>query len=574
MSRTFNGTTGQVVVSPGSALNVVHTFGTAACLFRRTGIGGAWQGLINSDPNSASAWGMSIELSDVNTIWFGVGSAGQSTSTTGIVSDVWYLAVCTKATGTVLPRLHLFDYSNLTWTHADFASTAANGSDSAPARINFGSFTNVFDFFPGDIAAAGIFLQWVPTDSEIEAMGLHVSRTGWLAGAAKSTGAGVWFFDQSDTAIPVLDLTGSGANQVSTTGTTVSTVSVPILGYGSIPILGEAPSAGAPTTNANATTAEGASTALNPTKSISTNAATPSAISVAQQPSARVSPNAGNALAGSVANAFSVIVTPTVQTAVGASTALQGSAAISPALGTATAVGEALGASPAVTPGAATAQAASSALDAQTSVSSNTGTSEASLNAFNVNTSISATAGTAVAISEAFEFQWATVGEANALAETAEAIAEALNAGVIVHSVASHSLALSIAYEGRVNLDESPDTGTGISTAFNPSTTIAPGAGSAELLATAFNAGVQIFAFAGVAESEALAIGPGNEITAALETATAIAIAYDAVFLLGEIPKITGRIKLSVKDGVTRATVIGSATAADVRNRRTTGDVQ
>jgi hypothetical protein len=39
---------------------------------------------------------------------------------------VWYLVSMTKASGTVAPRFHVYNYNTATWTHADSGSTAGN----------------------------------------------------------------------------------------------------------------------------------------------------------------------------------------------------------------------------------------------------------------------------------------------------------------------------------------------------------------------------------------------------------------------------------------------------------------
>jgi hypothetical protein len=39
---------------------------------------------------------------------------------------IWYVALVTKATGTVAPRFHIYNYDTSTWSHSDSPTSQAN----------------------------------------------------------------------------------------------------------------------------------------------------------------------------------------------------------------------------------------------------------------------------------------------------------------------------------------------------------------------------------------------------------------------------------------------------------------
>lgn len=234
MARSLASASSQnFTMGPGAISATPFTYGTMAGIVRSATVG-AWRNIVGlSITSGAFGSGCVMELDNLNKLYI-VFDASECFTTATFAQTTWLFVAATKATGTVAPRAHVYDYAAGTWTHADFANTAANGTFLSNKMV-VGSFTDLTgDFLNGDIAAVGYFKQWVPTDAEIEACGLHISRLGWLVAAQRSAAAGVCLFDQSLTTMPVMDLTGGGANQTSTSASVpgISTQSVPLLSYG------------------------------------------------------------------------------------------------------------------------------------------------------------------------------------------------------------------------------------------------------------------------------------------------------------------------------------------------------
>lgn len=154
-----------------------------------------------------------------------VGVQGTSTSSTTSVStsDGWVLVFVSKAAGTATPRFGKYVYSSDSWSFSNGAAIAYGGTTCDMVQI--GETTADARYFDGDIAAVAAIPSAL-TDGQIAA--LPYSLSSWRSYAPD----GLWILDQSDTSQAVVDLSGNGANQTSITGTTVSTASVPILGYG------------------------------------------------------------------------------------------------------------------------------------------------------------------------------------------------------------------------------------------------------------------------------------------------------------------------------------------------------
>jgi hypothetical protein len=221
VARSFNGTSDVLKCSVGSPINV--GFGTFAAI-------------VNITSFSATRSIMRLATSTpTNVLGFSVNTSGQlimtdgtsaPSGTTALVAGEWYLIAAGKATGTTTPRYHIYRYSTDAWVHENAVGTVANATvPSTTGRMNL--MARAADqFTPGDLAAAGF---WGRNLSDAEVEQLPFSLQGWHATAPN----GLWLLDQGSTSQNVPDLTGSGGNQASLTGTTVSTNSVPVFGYGS-----------------------------------------------------------------------------------------------------------------------------------------------------------------------------------------------------------------------------------------------------------------------------------------------------------------------------------------------------
>jgi hypothetical protein len=116
----------------------------------------------------------------------------------------------TKATGTVAPRLHLYNYGTQTWTHANSASTAADGAGPA-SNIRIGHF-NSSSYWQGNILIAGVW-DTVLTDTQIEA--LITGHQAWIDAAPKEA-------FRLDKLSGIVSMAPSGTStEVSRVGTTV-----------------------------------------------------------------------------------------------------------------------------------------------------------------------------------------------------------------------------------------------------------------------------------------------------------------------------------------------------------------
>jgi hypothetical protein len=148
---------------------------------------------------------------------------------TASTSDNWHLFGVTKANGNTTPRSHKYVYDTNTFSHADAASAFNDSSAAvgASGAMQFGRYGSANEYANMELAICGIWDR-VLTDAEFE--NLPFSLAHWYASAP----VGLWVFDQSATSQTVIDHTGGGANQSAITGTAVSTVSVPVFGYGDV----------------------------------------------------------------------------------------------------------------------------------------------------------------------------------------------------------------------------------------------------------------------------------------------------------------------------------------------------
>lgn len=218
MARNYDGGNDSLHTSQGGLTS--WTFGTYVAVIRRVGTN--W-GNIATLHNSGGTALSGIEIGDgaaANALHYqSNGSAARSTFTID-EADGWVLVAAGKATGSSAPRMHKYVYSTGTWTHQDGSTNLANSTGTS-ATMRFGEWEGGDDF-NGDIAVVGAWISRNLTDAEVEQ--LPYSIADWLALAPTE----IWVFDQSDTSQAVASWTGSGANQTSLTGTTVSTNSAPI----------------------------------------------------------------------------------------------------------------------------------------------------------------------------------------------------------------------------------------------------------------------------------------------------------------------------------------------------------
>ena len=134
-------------------------------------------------------------------------------------ADGWGLVAVTKATGTVTPRLHLYNAG--TWTHEDGTGTLANsGVPGTSARI--GADQTPANFFAGDVGALAVYTT-VLDDTAVEA--LAVDLQAWI----DASPAALWVLDQPSLPDALQDDIGT-ADESAITGTTVTADDIPWTG--------------------------------------------------------------------------------------------------------------------------------------------------------------------------------------------------------------------------------------------------------------------------------------------------------------------------------------------------------
>lgn len=165
-------------------------------------------------------------------------------STVSWMPGRWHLTVLTKGDGPSVVRGHQYDYTAGTWTHADYGTAMGDSGAGPITDIRLG-WCGSADRLDGQLAAAAVW-DAVLTDAQTETM---VASLG--AWAALNPDA-LWALNQADTATPVADLTGGGADQSGIAGTSISGNEPPGWSYARSVALGAASLAAAGTATASA----------------------------------------------------------------------------------------------------------------------------------------------------------------------------------------------------------------------------------------------------------------------------------------------------------------------------------
>lgn len=242
MARLFNGSTNFITAPAGAFSGAPFTYGTLAIIIRWTALPGDWKEFYSNAPASGDMF-FGVDTSNYWQCTFGSGTNTRTNLVT-ITAGVWLCAIISKDTGSVFPRLNLYNYNTGAWSTNVFDVVQPDGAGNMGTHY-IGSYHGSFEFVNADIAALGLFRTVVPaSDAEAQNWGLPFSRLAWLALAGRADRSAVWLLDQAATTTPVLDLTGGGANESGGTVPAISTNSVPLLGYGA-PVLSPSPTAAA-----------------------------------------------------------------------------------------------------------------------------------------------------------------------------------------------------------------------------------------------------------------------------------------------------------------------------------------
>jgi hypothetical protein len=137
-------------------------------------------------------------------------------------SDGWRLDGFTVSSGATNVRWHSLNKTTPTgWTHADKGAISVASTDAV--KLWIAKFNNT-QAMRGRFAALAVWSSPL-SDGAIESCenDFYV----WM----KLSPAAAWLFNQESTSLPILDLTGGGANQVSVVGSSVSTDEPPHFNY-------------------------------------------------------------------------------------------------------------------------------------------------------------------------------------------------------------------------------------------------------------------------------------------------------------------------------------------------------
>lgn len=223
MARTFNGTSDVVALSAGAS--PVTTGATTWVAVVRISAYTASTSNPLSFLDSGGSVGGSIRISSTGGLSANISSSIVSPSTAMTVpTGTWVLLAIVRAAGTVTTRFLMYRFDTDTWTIFNSSGTNA-GSATSLTTVGLGADPRGVSYTNGDVEAAATFASQLGDD---RIASLTVSFAAWLSAAPSS----MWVLDQQATTQRVVDWAGGGANQSILTGTTVSTNSVPILGYG------------------------------------------------------------------------------------------------------------------------------------------------------------------------------------------------------------------------------------------------------------------------------------------------------------------------------------------------------
>ena len=222
----FNGSSDEVITALGS-LDLTGAF-TIAVLARLDATGRAHTFINTRSSAAGDLIGLGVQAN--NAFVADVSGDGLAAVTTGTaIAGRWYLFATSKAAGTVTPRLHLYDFTALSWSHANGGLTMGNAATAAGGSVAFGrQRTNTWadasrNFLDGDLVAAAAWSASL-SDGQVEALQTSSSLSGWTS---LSSPVAVWLFRGATVGDAVQDTVGA-ADESSRSGTTVLAENPPI----------------------------------------------------------------------------------------------------------------------------------------------------------------------------------------------------------------------------------------------------------------------------------------------------------------------------------------------------------
>lgn len=218
MSRGFLGSASDYVAfSAGAAASIDGGPISCAVVWRADLSANHWLVQALTAANG-EVWALNPYGGDGHCYW---SSGGGFSQLDAWVANRWYATVVTKVNGSATVRSHTYDFTAGTWAHADHDTL---GDSAGPvATVRLGGPVGHADNLTGFIAAAGIWSS-VLTDGQIETM--HTGIAAWSALSPVT----LWSLNQSE-AVPLVDLTGGGADQSAISGTQDEAVDPPGWSY-------------------------------------------------------------------------------------------------------------------------------------------------------------------------------------------------------------------------------------------------------------------------------------------------------------------------------------------------------
>lgn len=223
--RTFNGTSDVIVVGAGATDVGYGTYlAVANCTATVSDSEVVFLSSLSGPSNVALA---AVRFGHMGYWNSHVGFTGEAA--TPSVLNAWCILGVTKVSGVTSPRGHVCVLSGPTWGHADMAASGSD-ADVGASGWELGADQDFGDYFKGSVFCFAYWNQ-VLSDATFEAIN-------GLPAIISLAPTALWVLDQESVAIPVNDSRGTGANQTSINGTTV-TAGVTINNFITSPVLSD-----------------------------------------------------------------------------------------------------------------------------------------------------------------------------------------------------------------------------------------------------------------------------------------------------------------------------------------------
>lgn len=212
--RVFAAASSEKITLGLGALGFAFGPGTVAAIIKTEASFSASRLIFSAGAAAAASYSIALGATGI----FALTCSGSSAADTAALgASKWYLVASTKATGTVAPRLHAYDYATKIWTHNNSATSIANSTVPITRSALGVNAVGTGGFWNSDIYAAAVW-NIVLTDLQVEALVVDVTLGSWSVAAVPK---GMWQLNQASVGTTIFDMTRGGADQSAITGTTV-----------------------------------------------------------------------------------------------------------------------------------------------------------------------------------------------------------------------------------------------------------------------------------------------------------------------------------------------------------------